>query len=460
MDHETTDHEKLVATLVERAREALAKFELATQEDVDRYVKAMCLHFKEHAEKLARLTVDETRLGDYDSKVNKNLGSPDGIWYALKDKKSVGIIDYDKQRKLAYVATPKGVLSSVAPTTNPNITVLFNAAFALKGRNVLIVAPHPRAKKTTLRTVEILNEALASCNAPANLIQCIEEPSIEGTQALMRGSDVIIATGGAAMVTAAYSSGHPAFGVGPGNVQTIIDKGFDYAEAAAQIVVGRAFDHGLICAGNQSVIAPREDAALILEELKKNGAFYVEDEREVQKLREVLFPDGVHISPDVVGQPVSVIAKLAGIEIPEGTSIIVVRVQARGAADPLCGEKMCPVAIFTTYESFEDAVEIARANLLFVGAGHSAAIHTTDNSKAEYCATRLPVSRLLVNQPGIFAANPALANGFSPTSTLGCGSWGNNSISENLTYEHLINISRIGWVFDESQIPTSEQIWA
>jgi succinate-semialdehyde dehydrogenase len=454
------DNQELIETLVDKARQALAAFEPWSQEEVDACVKAMCLKFKEHAEELAKMTIEETRLGDYASKVEKNLGSPDGIWYALKGKKSVGVIGHDEQEKLAYVATPKGVLSSVAPTTNPNITVLFNAAFAIKGRNVLIVAPHPRAKKTTLRTVEILNEALAECKAPACLIQCIEEPSIEATQLLMKSSDVIIATGGANMVTAAYSSGHPAFGVGPGNVQTIIDRGFDYAEAVAQIVIGRMFDHGLICAGNQSAIMPRQDAPQIIEEFKKNGAFYVEDEAAIQKLRAVLFPDGVHISPDVVGQPVSVIAGLAELEIPEETSILLIKVEARGAADPLCGEKMCPVAIATTYDDFEDAVDIAKANLLFVGAGHSASIHTNDNQKAEYCATHLPVSRLLVNQPGIFAANPALANGFNPTSTLGCGSWGNNSISENLTFEHLINISRIGWMRDPSQIPTPEQIWA
>jgi succinate-semialdehyde dehydrogenase len=452
--------QEYIAALVEKAQQALAAFEPCTQEEVDSYVKAMCLRFKKHAEELARLTVDETRLGDYDSKVEKNLGSPDGIWYALKGKKSVGIIERDEQEKLAYVATPKGVLSSVAPTTNPNITVLFNAAFALKGRNVLIVAPHPRAKKTTCRTVEIMNEALAECGAPANLIQCIEEPSIEATQLLMKSSDVIIATGGASMVTAAYSSGHPAFGVGPGNVQAIIDRGFDYTEAVSQIVIGRTFDNGLICAGNQSAIMPREDAAQIIAEFEKNGAWYLEDEAEVQKLRVTLFPDGVHINPDVVGQPIAAIAKLADIEIAQDTRMILAKVEARGDADPLCGEKMCPVAIATTYEDFEDAVEIARANLLFVGAGHSATVHTNDNEKAEYCATHLPVSRLLVNQPGIFAANPALANGFNPTSTLGCGSWGNNSISENLTYEHLINISRIGWMRDPSQIPTPEQIWS
>lgn len=452
----------LVDNLLENANQALAEFSAYNQEQVDACVKGICLAFKEKAEELSRQVIEETRLGDYEAKLVKNSGSPDGIWYALKGKKSVGIIREDKELGLKYVASPKGVLCSVAPTTNPNITVLFNAAFALKGRNVLIVAPHPRAKQTTLRTVEILNQALAELGAPKNIIQCIEEPSIDTTKELMQKCDVIIATGGAAMVQSAYSSGHPAFGVGPGNVQTIIDKGFDYKTAAAQIVEGRRFDNGLICAGNQSVIMPVEDAGQMIQALQEQGAFYVEEPAAVEKFRVALFPDGQHINSQLVGQSVQVIAQAAGVPVPQDAAVIVLRGDDTriGAEDPLCGEKMCPVLVALTYETFEQAVEIAKTNLEFQGAGHSAVVHTHDNGKAEYCGLTLPVSRMLVNQPGIFAANPALANGFNPTSTLGCGSWGNNSISENLTFEHLINISQIGWMKDPSLIPTSKQIWA
>ena len=447
--------------LIENARTALKEFEPFTQEQVDACVKAMCLAFKEHAIELSKEVVEETGLGDYDSKVEKNTGSPTGVWYALKDKKSVGIIREDKAKKLKYVASPKGILSSVAPTTNPNITVLFNAAFGIKGRNVLIVAPHPRAKKTTAHTVQILNDALASAGAPKNLIQCFEEPSIELTQQLMQNSDVIIATGGAAMVQSAYSSGHPAFGVGPGNVQAIFDRDYDYKTAVAQTVIGRGFDNGLICACNQSFIIPEEEEAAIVAMMKEEKVFYVEDAETVDKFRKGLFPDGKHIHKDVVGQSVHRIGEIVGVDVPADTSIIVLKVDRNkiGANDPLCGEKMCPVAIEITYDTFENAVAIAKENLLYQGAGHSAVVHTNDEKKAEYCGIELPVSRLLVNQPGIFAANPALANGFNPTSTLGCGSWGNNSISENLTFEHLINISQIGWMRDEKDIPTPDQVW-
>lgn len=205
---------KILNEMLTKAKIALDEFRPYTQEQVDECVKAVCLAFKEHAKELAELAVKETGLGDVEAKIEKNAGSPDGIWYDLKGKKSVGIIKEDPEQKLKYVAHPKGILASVAPTTNPNVTVIFNAAYALKGRNVLIIAPHPRAKESTLRTCEILNDALKSVGAPENLIQCIEDPSIELTQELMSCADVTIATGGVGMVRSAYSSGHPAFGVG------------------------------------------------------------------------------------------------------------------------------------------------------------------------------------------------------------------------------------------------------
>ena len=455
-------NDNMLEVLLNNARKALKEFESATQEEVDRYVKAMCLSFKEHAEELARLTIEETGLGDLEAKIEKNLGAPDGIWYDLNDKKSVGIIGEDPELKLKYVASPKGILASVAPTTNPNVTIIFNGTYAIKGRNVLIVAPHPRAIKTSLRTCEIMNDALKMEGAPDNLIQCIEEPSIELTQELMRNSNAIIATGGAGMVQSAYSSGHPAFGVGPGNVQTIFDRNYsDYKKAINQTVTGRKYDNGLICACNQSFIIPDEMENTLTDLMESENAYYVSDENTVNAFRNLMFPDGKHINPKVVEQDIQTIGRMIGLEIPENIKIAVLKINKKniGEKDPLCGEKMCPVAISITYDTFEEAVDIAKANLDYQGSGHSSVVHTDDVEHAEYCVTELPVSRMLVNQPGIFAANPALANGFRPTSTLGCGSWGNNSISENLTFEHLINISRVGWMKDEEDIPTAEEIW-
>lgn len=450
----------IIAPYIERARASLAVLETYAQEQVDALVKAACTAFKAHAEELSREVVEETGLGRYDDKLVKNTGTPDAMWYSLKGKKSVGIIGRDPGKGLIYVAKPKGVVSVIAPTTNPNITALCNSVFAIKGRNVCIIAPHPRAKKTTAHTVRIMNDAIMRLGAPAHVLQVIEEPSIELTQELMRASDVIVATGGAAMVRAAYASGHPAFGVGPGNVQTVVDEGFDMEEAAQQIVEGRAFDNGLICAGNQSVIVPAAQKQLMVAALRKSGAYYTDNAEEIEKFRSTLFHEGT-ISRFVVGLSALSIAELAGVRVPETTKVIALPVEKIGYEEVLCGEKMCPVLAVIAYEGgFENGVEIARQNLLYQGVGHSAVVHTHDAAKAEYAGVTLPVSRLLVNQPGIFAANPALCNGFNPTTTLGCGSWGNNSISENLTYEHLINISRIGTMLAPNDVPRPEDIWA
>ena len=453
---------ELLNTMIDNARNALREFEPYTQEQVDECIKAICLALKENAVELAELAVEETGMGDVEAKIEKNSCSPDAIWYELKGKKSVGIIGEDTTLKLKYVAKPKGVLAAIVPATNPNVTVMFNVAYALKGRNVLIFSPSSRARKSAIRTCEIINDALKSIGAPDYLVQYIDEPSRELTNELMQRCDVVIATGGASMVNSAYTSGHPAFGVGPGNVQTIFDRDYsDYRTAIAQTVLGRKYDNGLICACNQSFIIPEEMESDLVAIMKEENAVYIDDEETVDAFRKFLFPDGKHINPDSVGKNIQEIAKMMGLNIPDDAVIAVLKINRKnaGAQEPLCGEKMCPVAICITYDTFEEAVDIAKVNLLFQGAGHSSVVFTDDVSKAEYCGLALPVSRMMVNQPGIFAANPALANGFRPTSTLGCGSWGNNSISENLNFEHLINISRIGWTKDESEIPTSEQIW-
>ena len=453
---------ELLNTLIKNAQKALAEFEPYTQAQVDECIKAMCLALKENAVELAELAVSETGMGDVEAKIEKNSCSPDAIWYELKDKKSVGIIKEDPAQKLKYIAKPKGILAAIVPATNPNVTVMFNAAYALKGRNVLIFSPSSRAKKSAIRTCEIINEALKSVGAPDYLVQYIEEPSRELTNELMQRCDVVIATGGASMVNSAYSSGHPAFGVGPGNVQTIFDRDYsDYKTAIAQTVLGRKYDNGLICACNQSFIIPEEMESDLVSLMKEEKAVYFDDAETVEAFRKFLFPDGTHINPSIVGKNIQEIAKMMGLDIPGESVIAVLKINKEnvGSKEALCGEKMCPVAICITYDTFEEAVDIANANLLFQGAGHSSVIFTDDVSKAEYCGLELPVSRMMVNQPGIFAANPALANGFRPTSTLGCGSWGKNSISENLNFEHLINISRIGWIKEKSEIPTPEQIW-
>ena len=448
-----------IEELVNKSREAQREYEKFTQEKVDEIVRELGKIIYDRAEELAKMAVEETRMGVYEDKVSKNKGKSKVIWNNLKDKKSIGILEEDKENALIKVAKPKGVIGAITPCTNPIVTPMCNAMFALKGGNSIIVSPHPRSKKCSKYVVDLFNEAIVKLGAPENLIQIIEEPSIELSLELMKSVDVVVATGGMGMVRSAYSSGKPAYGVGAGNVQCIIDRDVDIKEAVAKIVTGRTFDNGIICSGEQSAIIPKELYEETIDEFKKNGAFYASDEETIEKFAKVIFVDGT-INGKIVGQSVQFIANLAGVDVPKDTRVIILKARGKGFEDVLCKEKMCPVMISFEYESFNEAVEIAQANLDVEGKGHSCAIHSNNKDNIEYASTKLTVSRLVVNQPSSTSAGGSLYNGFAPTTTLGCGSWGNNSISENLDYKHLINVSRIGFYNAEANVPTDEEIWA
>lgn len=448
-----------IEELVNKSREAQREYEKFTQEHVDEIVRELGKIIYDRAEELSKMAVEETRMGVYEDKVAKNKGKSKVIWNNLKDKKSIGILEEDKENALIKVAKPKGVIGAITPCTNPIVTPMCNAMFALKGGNSIIVSPHPRSKKCSKYVVDLFNEAIVKLGAPENLIQIIEEPSIELSLELMKSVDVVVATGGMGMVRSAYSSGKPAYGVGAGNVQCIIDREVDIKEAVAKIVTGRTFDNGIICSGEQSAIIAKELYEETIDEFKKNGAFYASDEETIEKFAKVIFVDGT-INGKIVGQSVQFIANLAGVEVPKDTRVIILKARGKGFEDVLCKEKMCPVMISFEYESFNEAVEIAQANLDVEGKGHSCAIHSNNRDNIEYASTKLTVSRLVVNQPSSTSAGGSLYNGFAPTTTLGCGSWGNNSISENLDYKHLINVSRIGFYNTEANVPTDEEIWA
>lgn len=446
-----------ISELVEKARVAQKAIEGYTQEQVDALVRAIGKAVYDNAELLAKETVKETQLGVVEHKVIKNTEKSMGIWNDLKDKKSVGIIKEDKEKGIIYVAKPIGVVGCVSPTTNPNITPMGNAMIAIKGRNSLIVSAHPRAQKCTSLTVELINEELRKLEAPENLIQIIDEPTLETTQELMRSADVVIATGGMGMVKAAYSSGKPSYGVGQGNVQVIFDRDIDYEKAVKAAIGGRMFDNGIICAGDQSFIVPEEKQEEIMKIAEESGTLYISDDEEVDKFRKVIFEDG-HLSRDIVGKTPDYIGKLAGVEIPKDTIVIILKVTAKGDEDLLCGEKMCPVMITQSYNQFKEGVAIAKANLLYQGTGHSAALHSINREHVEYVGEELPVSRVLINQSGT-GAGGNFGNGLDETVSLGCGTWGNNSISGNITYEHMINITRISYAYENPKIPTPEKVW-
>jgi len=447
----------MINEMMTKARVAQAEYSKYSQQQVDAIVRAIGKAIYDNAEELARDAVEETRMGVYEDKVAKNKGKSRAIWNSLKGKPSVGVIAEKDENGIIKVAKPVGVVGAVTPTTNPIVTPMCNAMFALKGGNAIIIAPHPRAKNCSTKAVALMNAEIKRLGGPDDLIQIISEPSIEVTQELMSKVDVLVATGGPAMVQSAYSSGKPSFGVGPGNVQVIIDTDVDYNETAQKIIAGRKFDNGIICSGEQSVIVQRNDYDTVIDAFKANGAHYVDDQETANKLREILFEDG-HIAGRVVGQSVQAIAGMAGIVVPTDSKVILVKTNGRDD-DILRKEKMCPVMVAFEYEDFDDAISIAHDNLIMEGAGHTAAIHTNNPDHVTQAGLALPVSRLVVNEPSSLTAGGSLQNGFAPTTTLGCGSWGNNSISENLDYKHLINVSRIGYKH-QKVVPADDDIWA
>ena len=455
-----TSNDSSIQELVAKARNAQIEFESFNQEQVDAIVRDIGKFVFDNAEPLARMAVDETEMGSYDDKVLKNKGKARVIWNNLKDKKSRGVIGEDVDTNLVFVAKPMGVVAAVTPVTNPIVTPMCNGMFALKTGNAVIFASHPKAQKCAEYLALEFMKIVKSHNGPDNLIQVVTNGSVEKTQQLMQSADVVVATGGGAMVKSAYSSGKPSFGVGAGNVPVIIDRNIDLQEAVEKIVDGASFDHGIICSHEQFVFAPEENFDKTIELFTNTGkVWFTDNEEQIQKLREVVFQDG-HLNKDVVGKSASDVGKMAGIDVPESSRLILLPADGSGTEDVLAKEKLCPVIAIVPYSTFEEAVSMAKANLLVEGAGHSAALHSNNDENIQKAGVELPISRLVVNQPSSTSAGGSLTNGFAPTTTLGCGSWGGNSISENLDYKHLMNVSRIGKVIPDKKVPTDDEIWA
>ena len=448
-----------IKEMVALARKAQKEYQAThNQQSVDNICRAAAKVIYENAEMLAREAVDETGMGVYEDKVSKNRGKSKGVWYNLHDKKSVGILNIDERTGMIEIAKPMGVVGAVTPTTNPIVTPMSNIIFALKTCNAIIISPHPRSKKCSKHAVDLILEAIKPFNVPEGMVQVIEEPSIEMTQQLMGAVDVVVATGGMAMVRSAYSSGKPSYGVGAGNVQVIFDSDIDFEDAAEKVIYGRSYDNGIICTGEQSVIYNEADKDAVFAALRKRGA-YICTEEEGKKMRHLLFQNGGPINKDVVGQGVQKIAKMAGINVPEGSRVIIVEANGVGEEDVICREKMCPVMCALSYKHFEEGVDIACRNLANEGNGHSCAIHSNNQAHIILTGSKATVSRIVVNAPSATTAGGHIQNGLNVTNTLGCGSWGNNSISENFTYKHLMNISRIAPLNPAIKVPNDQEIW-
>ena len=448
-----------VAKMISAAKEAQKVIGKYSQEQIDRLCMIIGKTVYDNAEALARLAVDETGMGVYEDKVKKNMGKSRIIWNSMKGQKSVGILREIPEEGIVEVAKPMGVIGCVTPVTNPIVTPMCNAMFAVKGGNAVIICPHPKAKKSSFETVRMINEELAKAGAPEDLVQCVEEPTLEITEQVMRICDVCISTGGAAMVKAAYSSGKPAFGVGPGNVQCLIGEDADFEEAIPMMIEGRVFDNGIICTGEQAAIVPNERLEEAIAVYEKNKAAYISEPAEVAKVRKTMFPDG-KMDASLAGKSAAEVARAAGIDVPEDPVMLLVRPEKYGADDDLSKEKMAPVQTIYGYDTWEEAIEIAAANLGVHGAGHTVAIHTHDKAKIEQAALALPASRFTIDQVSSTNSGGSFFNGLAPTTTLGCGSWGGNSISENLSWKHMFNVSRIDYKKEGAVQPPDDEIWS
>ena len=426
-------------------REAQARFATYSQEQVDAIFKAAALAANKARIPLAQLAVEETGMGVVEDKVIKNNYASEYIYNAYKDTKTCGVIDRDEAFGTARVAEPIGVIAAVIPTTNPTSTAIFKTLLALKTRNAIIISPHPRAKKSTIEAARIVLEAAVKAGAPEGIISWIDVPSLDLTNAVMREADIILATGGPGMVKAAYSSGKPAIGVGAGNTPAVVDKSADILMTVSSIIHSKTFDNGMICASEQSVIVHKD----IYDEVKKEFIYrgcYVLNEDECEKVRKTIIING-SLNAKIVGQSAYKIAQLAGVEVPQRTKILIGEVESVELEEEFAHEKLSPVLAMYKAESFEDALDKADRLVHDGGIGHTSSLYVniaTDRDKVKVFSERMKTCRILVNTPSSHGGIGDIYNfDLAPSLTLGCGSWGGNSVSENVGVKHLLNIKTV-----------------
>jgi acetaldehyde dehydrogenase (acetylating) len=438
---------------VQRAKEAQLKYMSYTQEQVDKIVKHIAEVAFSKSLSLAQMAVEETGMGIVEHKKIKNEVGSMAVYESIKNEKTVGIIREDHANKITEVAYPFGVVAGIIPTTNPTSTAIFKTLISLKTRNAIVVSPHPRAKKCTVEALKICNEAAVEAGAPDGLIGWIANPSMEATNQLMKHRDVnlILATGGGALVRAAYSSGKPAYGVGPGNVPCYVEKSANVAKAVQMIVDSKSFDNGTICATEQAIIVDRNIQQMLIRELKNNGAYLLNSE-EKAKLEKLITPTPGHLNAAIVGQSAVKIAEMAGIRVPADTRVLVAEETNVGKTVPFSIEKLSPIFALYTADDYEQAKAYCMDLLNLGGRGHSLSLHTNDENVAKDFALEMPVSRLMVNTLSSIGAVGA-TTGLMPSLTLGCGSFGGNITADNVSARHLINIKRLAYGIKEVSLP-------
>ena len=440
-----TNAQELTAR-IKQLREAQKKFATYTQEQVDEIFRQAALAANHNRIKLAKLAVEETGMGIVEDKVVKNNFAAEYIYNQYKNMKTCGVLEEDKTSGITKVAEPIGVISAIVPTTNPTSTAIFKCLIALKTRNAIIISPHPRAKNATIEAARIVLEAAVKAGAPEGIIGWIDQPSVELSQNVMRESDIILATGGPAMVKAAYSSGRPALGVGAGNTPAIIDETAHIKMAVNSILLSKTFDNGVICASEQSIIVLEEVYDEVKKELAERGAYILKGE-EIDKVRSIILNEKGGLNADMVGQSAYKIAKMAGVNVPETAKVLVGEVTSVELEEPFSHEKLSPVLAMYKAKSFEEALDKADRLIELGGMGHTSVLYTDQLKNRDRVLTfgeRMKTARTLINMPAAQGAIGDLFNfKLAPSLTLGCGSWGGNSVSENVGPKHLINVKSI-----------------
>ncbi|MEG1646551.1 MAG: bifunctional acetaldehyde-CoA/alcohol dehydrogenase, partial [Clostridia bacterium] len=444
MNKELTTQET-IDILVANAQTALAEFDNFNQEQIDNIVHKMALAGLEEHMSLAKMAYEETGRGVYEDKIIKNIFATEYIWHDIKNIKTVGIINDDEQKGIVEIAEPIGVIAGVTPVTNPTSTTMFKCLLAIKTRNPIIFGFHPNAQKCSSASAQILLDAAIKAGAPKNCIQWVDKPSIEATNLLMNhpGVALVLATGGSGMVKAAYSTGKPALGVGPGNVPCFIEKTANLERACTDLMLSKTFDNGMICASEQSVIVDKTLQKDFEKFMKDNNCYFLND-AEIEKVSKyVIKDDGHSVNAAVVGKPAQWIAEQAGVEAPVGTKILIARLKGVGYNFPLSAEKLSPVLAYYIVNDKTEGFDIAKKVLANGGMGHSAVIHSGDDATIREYGEAVKVGRIIVNSPSSQGGIGDIYNNNTPSLTLGCGSYGKNSTSQNVTVTNLINIKKI-----------------
>ena len=437
--------------LCRQAETAQKTLETMSQAQLDSIVEAIARDFSAASEVLAEKAVRETGFGNVRDKITKNKFASETVANAVRDMKTVGVLREDSQNRLWEIGVPVGVICAIVPSTNPTSTVCYKAMIALKSGNAIVFSPHPKALECTLQAAKVVAAAAEKAGAPKGCVGCLSLASMAGCQELMGAKEVrlILATGGPAMVKAAYSSGKPAIGVGAGNGPAYIHHSADVKKAISCILRSKDFDHGTVCASEQSIIVEKGMENAVREEAKRQG-FYFMDTAEAGQLAKLLFRPSGALNPEIVGRPAATLAKMAGFSVPEGTKILVAREQEAGPTRPYSMEKLCPVLAFFVMDSEDAVLQKAIEVLTHEGSGHTFAMHAEDMQVVRKFALQIPVSRFLVNTPAALGGIGATTKLF-PALTLGCGAVGGSASSNNISPLDLINIRRVAWDFSREE---------